>query len=128
MNNPENTISKISEEVLTAMPHVLMVMHLRSTEFTWRRLGQVERGADLLAHQLSVNEIMKEMMLKDIAQIRTDYESRRHYVDPASDLFQEAMLALQVIQDYETRASLVIENRQDAIRHALSEMQSHQTT
>ena len=107
------------------MPHVAMVMQLRTMDITWRRLGQVARGADLLESQLGVNEIMQEMVSNDIAKIRNDYESQRHSVDPASDSSEEVTLALQVIQDYESKATSVIVSRQAAIRSALLEARAH---
>ena len=124
MNISDDTLGRITDEVLTAMPHVAKAMHFRTTDGTWRRLGQVANGTDLLEHQLTVNEIMWDMVLDDITKTHHDYESRQGFADNA----HEVALALQVIQGFMTKASLVIASRQTAIRSALQQVLIHYQT
>ncbi len=119
MNSSDDTLGRISAEVLTAMPHVAKVMQFRTTDVTWRLLGQASRGADLLEHQLSVNDITREMVAEDITKTRSEYESRVRSDDPAVAASWEIALALQAIQDFGTKAFSVIAGRQAAIGKAL---------
>ncbi len=119
MNDSGDFLKRITEEVLAEMPHVAKVMHYRTTDSTWWLLAQTTGGAEVLGHQQSVNQLMRNMVIEDITKIRTDYEFRQHTHDPASENYQEATLALQVIEDYGSKASLVIARRQAAIQEAL---------
>ncbi len=125
MKTSDDIFDRIMAEVLIAMPHVAKVIHFRNTDTSWRLLGQVANGTDLLEHQLSVNEITREMVVDDIAKTRHDYESRQQTVDPAGDSYLDVTLALQAIQDYGTKASLVIAGRQAAICKALETVRTH---
>jgi hypothetical protein len=126
MATSDDTLGRITAEVLTAMPHVAMVMQFRNTDASWRLMGQVTRGADLLEHQLSVNEITREMVVEDITKTRHEYELRQQTVDPASENSFEVALALQAIQECGAKASLVIAHRQTAICQALEAVRTHQ--
>ncbi len=124
MKSLDDTV-RIAAEVLAAMPHVAMVMQFRTTDLTWRLLGQVTKGADLLEHQLGVNDITREMVMEDLTKARNEYESRQQGVDPASDVFEELFLALQAIQELGTKASQVIAGRHAAIGRALEAVLAH---
>ena len=128
MNSSDDSLGRITAEVLTAMPHVAKVIHFRTSDVTWRLLGQAAKGIDLLEHQLSVNDITREMVATDIIKTRSDYESRVCSGDPAVAASREIALALQAIQDFGTKAFSVIAGRHAAIGKALEAVLTRRDT
>ena len=120
MNNSEDFIARITAELLLEMPHVARVAHFRTSDSTWRQLARSVGGAEVLEHQFAVNEIVMDMVTEDIVKVRNDYEFQQQSHDPASDKYIEAILALQVIEDYETKSTMVMAKRQAVIREVLA--------
>lgn len=128
MNTTDETRARITAEVLTAMPHVAKAIHFKTTNNTWRMLGQVASGADLLEHQLAINEIMQDMVTDDVTRTRNDYESRQHGVDPSTDNYREVAIALQLIQEYASKVLMIMAGRQIAILSSLIKVRPDQMT
>ncbi len=127
MNAPDDSIRRIAAELLVEMPHVAKVSNYKTIDTTCWLLAQTAGGTEVLEHQLAVNQIMQEMVIGDIAKVRTDYQFRQQSHDPSSDTFSDATLALQVIDDYATKASMIMSRRRVVIQEALDVARSNQT-
>ena len=119
MNTTDDPSRKIAADLLIEMPHVAKVAQYRTTDTTWRLLAQSAGGTEVLEHQLAVNQIMLEMVVEDIVKVRTDYQFRQDSHEPSSDISFDATLALQVIEDYGAKATMIISKRREIIQEAL---------